>query len=69
VGECFFWYRPTRVVPDQLKAVKGLCVCVCVGYRLTQVVLEKTLLDGCSSSKVIISVIPEEKKKKNGAGI
>jgi len=34
-----------------------------------QVVLEKTLLDGCSSSKVIISVIPEEKKKKNGAGI
>ena len=53
------------------KAVKRLCVCVCVcvWYRLTQVVLEKTLLDGCSSSKVIISVIPEEKKKKNGAGI
>ena len=47
------------------KAVKRLCV----WYRLTQVVLEKTLLDGCSSSKVIISVIPEEKKKKNGAGI
>ena len=24
VGECFFWYRPTRVVPDK----KGVCVCV-----------------------------------------
>ena len=24
MGECFLWYRPTRVVPD-----KG-CVCVCV---------------------------------------
>ena len=69
VGECFFWYRPTRVVPDQRPLNGCVCVCVCVWYRLTQVVLEKTLLDGCSSSKVIISVIPEEKKKKNGAGI
>ena len=29
VGECFFWYRPTRVVPDQ-RPLNG-CVCVCVG--------------------------------------
>ena len=28
VGECFFWYRPTRVVPDQ-RPLNG-CVCVCV---------------------------------------
>ena len=28
VGECFFWYRPTRVVLDQLP-LNG-CVCVCV---------------------------------------
>ena len=27
VGECFFWYRPTRVVPDQ-QPLNG-CVCVC----------------------------------------
>jgi len=27
VGECFFWYRPTRVVPDQ-RPLNG-CVCVC----------------------------------------
>jgi len=30
VGECFFWYRLTRVVPDKIqRAVKRLCVCVC----------------------------------------
>ena len=28
MGECFFWYRPTRVVPDQ-RPLNG-CVCVCV---------------------------------------
>ena len=29
VGECFFWYRLTRVVPDKFhRAVKRLCVCV-----------------------------------------
>jgi len=27
VGECFFWYRPTRVVPD--KGPLNSCVCVC----------------------------------------
>jgi len=31
VGECFFWYRLTRVVPDRFhRAIKRLCVCVCV---------------------------------------
>jgi len=29
VGECFFWYRLTRVFPDKFhRAVKQLC-CVC----------------------------------------
>jgi len=28
VGECFFWYRPTRVVPDQGPLNGGVCVCV-----------------------------------------
>ena len=32
VGECFFWYRLTRVFPDKFhRAVKRLCVCVCGG--------------------------------------
>ena len=31
VGECFFWYQLTRVVPDNVHgAIKRLCVCVCV---------------------------------------
>ena len=28
VGECFFWYRPTRVVPDQ-RPLNGRCCCMC----------------------------------------
>ena len=28
VGECFFWFWPTRVVPD--KGPLNICVCVCV---------------------------------------
>ena len=29
-GECFFWYRPTRVVPDK-RPLNGCCCCCC--YR------------------------------------
>jgi len=28
VGECFFWYRPTRVVLDQ-RPLNGRCCCCC----------------------------------------
>ena len=34
MGECFFWYRPTQVVPDK-RPLNG-CVCLCVwdtGYH------------------------------------
>jgi len=35
VGECFFWYRLTRVVPDKFhRAVKRLCVCDRVSYLM-----------------------------------
>ena len=27
-GECFFWYRPTRVVPDK-RPLNGCCCCYC----------------------------------------
>jgi len=30
VGECFFWYRPTRVVSDQ-RPLNGRCCCCCPG--------------------------------------
>ena len=33
VGECFFWYQLTRVVPDKFhRAVKRLCVCSCYDF-------------------------------------
>ena len=28
MGECLFWYRPTRVVPDQ-RPLNGCCCCCC----------------------------------------
>jgi len=34
MGECFFWYQPTRVVPDK-RPLNG-CVCVCVGPKQVQ---------------------------------
>jgi len=40
VGECFFWYRLTRVVLDKFhRAVKRLCVCVCVCVVVVVVVV------------------------------
>ena len=33
VGECFFWYRPTRVVPEK-RLLNG---CVCVYYLLPHI--------------------------------
>ena len=38
VGECFFWYRLTRVVPGQ-RVVKRLWVCVCVLVCITPAAL------------------------------
>jgi len=32
VGECFFWYRPTRVVPDQRPLNSCVCVCVTIDW-------------------------------------
>jgi len=32
VGECFFWYRPTRVVPDQRPLNGCVCLCVCAFF-------------------------------------
>jgi len=58
VGECFFWYRLTRVFPDKFhRAVKRLCVCVLNGYicitdfilwssfRLSQIIQKQTFDD------------------------
>ena len=48
VGECFFWYRLTRVVPDRFhRAVKWLCVCVCPAYVIHQRTMLYTWLVMC----------------------
>ena len=31
MGECFFWYRPTRVVPDQ-RPLNGRCCLLLLVY-------------------------------------
>jgi len=38
-GECFFWYRPTRVVPDQRPLNGCVCVCVCDLYLYGHVII------------------------------
>jgi len=48
VGECFFWYRLTHVVPDKIhRALKWLCVCVCICVRVVCVGLPSELMYGC----------------------
>ena len=39
MGEYFFWYRPTRVVPDKrpLNGCVCVCACVCVCHYLANV--------------------------------
>jgi len=37
VGECFFWYRPTRVVPDQ-RLLNSCVWCACLNSRPAVVV-------------------------------
>ena len=32
MGECSFWYRPTRVVPDQ-RPLNGRCCCCCMAAK------------------------------------
>ena len=45
VGECFFWYWPTRVVPDQ-RPLNG-CVCVSVSCRACFNCIRGFLRAGC----------------------
>jgi len=49
VGECFFWYRPTRVVPDKRPLNGWVCVCVPSLWR--------TLLE-CSHVHSVLDRLP-----------
>jgi len=46
VGECFFWYRPTRVVLDK-GSLTG-CVCVCYVHLLQIVKAVEAVAQGQS---------------------
>ena len=64
VGECFFWYRLTRVFPDKFhRAVKRLCVCVyCVTYALPQSINKSQLCFRLVSFKVTDNPLKLRKK-------
>jgi len=51
VGESFFWYRPTRVVPDQ-RLLNG-CVCVC--STLCYVIAVNNILSTVNRCSVIFA--------------
>ena len=57
LGECFFWYRPTRVVPDQRPLNGCVCACVCSGTGLPSLSLP---LNMCSSSLLCVVNISSE---------
>jgi len=64
VGECSFWYRPTRVVPDQ-RPLNGRCCCCCYSglksldliYKLTHTLLT-ILFSGLPGSSCTRKVKP-----------
>ena len=41
--KCFFWYRPTRVVPDKKPLNGCVCVCVCVSKVIERIVGDRLL--------------------------
>ena len=52
-GECFFWYRPTRVVPDK-RPLNGCCCC-CHGGKLEQI--EHFLLKGIYRPTTLMTIL------------
>jgi len=58
VGECFFWYRPTQVVPDQ-RLLNG-CVCVCVCVRACEMWVSCGCMSSCSQFHCEISCFTDD---------
>ena len=58
MGECFFWYRPTRVVPDQ-RPLNGRCCCCSVQLQFCSflprdAMLARYMLSSCPSIRVSV---------------
>ena len=58
MGECFFWYWSTRVVPDQRPLNGCVCVCECVCECVCVCVIIGTtdILCGAGSMHLLASV-------------
>jgi len=63
VGVYFFWYRPTRVVPDQRPlngcvcvCVSVVCVCVCVIFLSQHMPIPYRCNLFCCSTKIMSSI-------------
>jgi len=69
VGECFFWYRLTRVFPDKFhRAVKRLCVvCVCVFRVFLERVIYDTMMEIRQSGtfQALTDAVNKEKEEKS----
>ena len=55
MGECFLWYRPTWVVPDQ-RPLNGRCCCCCCLYavfivRVTGCLVVQFIIHSCDKFK------------------
>jgi len=68
VGECSFWYRPTRVVPDQ-RPLNGRC-CILklnIGYRCVAITFANSqkliTLIGILDSTIIIILLKDQYMK------
>ena len=57
VGECFFWYRRTPVVPDKQSLNGCVCVCVyyCISHRKIAGEIVAGLLEWCHVKKSTVS--------------
>jgi len=63
VGECFFWYRPTRVVPDQRPLNGRRCCCCCrtsCSYIVMQQLARFWLYSRVFASFTTSCVLPQE---------
>ena len=52
MGECFFWYRPTQVIPDKGPLNDCVCMCMCwyIWISLLSPVLTMLLLLNCEQA-------------------
>ena len=72
MGECCFWYRPTRVVPDKrpLTGCVCVCVCVCILNASSLYIARKVItVRACLCNVRILFVFHKNKREYTGATV